>query len=55
MPAGMSATEFPLGSCFNFQAGRAEDSFRRPGADLDFSQPGAAPMADRAEVFAPLP
>ena len=55
MPAGMSATEFPLGSCFNFQAGREEDSFRRPGADLDFSQPGTAPMADRAEVFAPLP
>lgn len=51
MPAGMSATEFPAGSCFNFQADRAPGSFRRPGADIDFSQPGAAPMADRAEAF----
>jgi hypothetical protein len=51
MPAGMSATEFPAGSCFNFQAERAPASFRRPGADIDFSQPGMAPMADRAEAF----
>lgn len=51
MPAGMSATEFPAGSCYNFQPDRAENSFRRPGADIDFSQPGAAPMADRAEAF----
>lgn len=51
MPAGMSATEFPAGSCFNFQAERATGSFRRPGADIDFSKPGAAPMADRAEAF----
>ncbi len=49
MPAGMPATDFPLGSCFNFQTGRAEESFRRLGADIDFSQPGAAPLADRPE------
>ena len=53
MPAGMSATEFPLGSCFNFQPERAPGSTRRPGADIDFSKPGAAPMADRAEAFQP--
>ena len=51
MPAGMPATAFPAGSCFNFQAERAPGSFRRPGADIDFSKPGAAPMADRAEAF----
>jgi hypothetical protein len=53
MPAGMSATEFPAGSCYNFQAERAPGSFRRPGADIDFSQPGATPMADREEAFTP--
>jgi hypothetical protein len=51
MPAGMPATAFPAGSCFNFQADRAPGSFRRPGADIDFSRPGAAPMADREEAF----
>lgn len=51
MPAGMSATEFPAGSCYNFQADRAPGSFRRPGADIDFSKPGAAPMADREDAF----
>ncbi len=51
MPAGMSATEFPGGSCYNFQPDRAPVSTRRPGADIDFSKPGAAPMADRAEAF----
>ncbi len=53
MPAGMSATEFPGGSCYNFQPERAPTSTRRPGADIDFSKPGAAPMADRAEAFHP--
>jgi len=51
MPAGMSATEFPGSSCYNFQPERAPTSTRRPGADIDFSKPGAAPMADRAEAF----
>lgn len=51
MPAGMSATEFPGGSCYNFQPERAPVSTRRPGADIDFSKPGAAPMADREEAF----
>lgn len=51
MPAGMLATKFPLGACYNFQSGRAEYSFRRQGADMDFSAPGAEPMADRAEAF----
>lgn len=53
MPAGMSATEFPGGSCYNFQPDRAPISTRRPGADIDFSKPGATPMADRAEAFHP--
>jgi hypothetical protein len=52
MPAGMPATAFPAGSCFNFQPDRATGSFRRPGADIDFSTPGAAPMADRDGAFA---
>lgn len=51
MPAGMPATAFPGSSCFNFQPERAPGSFRRPGADIDFSQPGAAPLADRKEAF----
>lgn len=51
MPAGMSATAFRAGTCYNFQPGRAETSFRRPGADIDFSAPGAAPMADREGAF----
>lgn len=51
MPAGMSATAFPGSACYNFQPGRAENSYRRPGADIDFSAPGRAPMADRAAAF----
>ncbi len=52
MPAGMAATAFPGGACYNFQPERAATSTRRPGADVDFSLPGAAPMADRAKSFA---
>lgn len=51
MPAGMSATAFPGGACYNFQPERAPYSVRRPGADIDFSILGAEPMADRAEAF----
>lgn len=53
IPAGLSATAFPAGSCYNFQPERAPHSTRRPGADVDFSVPGAAPMADRGTDFAP--
>jgi hypothetical protein len=52
MPAGMPATAFPGSACYNFQPERAPHSTRRPGADIDFSLPGKAPMADRAEAFA---
>jgi hypothetical protein len=52
MPAGMSATAWPMGSCFQFQPDVARDSTRLPGADVDFSAPGMAPMADRATAFA---
>ena len=52
MPAGMAATAFPGSSCYNFQPERAPHSTRRPGADIDFSLPGAEPMADRTEAFA---
>lgn len=51
MPAGMAATRFPSGSCFNFQPERAPHSFRRPGADIDFSADGREPMADRSASF----
>lgn len=51
MPAGMPATAFPGGACYNFQPERAPHSTRRPGADIDFSLPGAEPMADRAAAF----
>ncbi|PXA82810.1 hypothetical protein DMC47_44905 [Nostoc sp. 3335mG] len=51
MPAGMPATAWPLGSCFHFQPEVARDSTRLPGADVDFSAPGMAPLADRASSF----
>ena len=51
MPAGSSAAAFPSGACYNFQPDRAAHSTRRPGADVDFSKPGNAPMADRAGAF----
>ncbi len=51
MPAGMPATRFPGGACYNFQPEQAKNSTRRPGADIDFSQPGAAPLADMAYMF----
>jgi hypothetical protein len=51
MPAGMPATAFPGSACYNFQPERAVFSTRRPGADIDFSRAGLAPMADRSEAF----
>lgn len=51
MPAHMPATAFPLGACYTFQPDRARGSTRVPGADIDFSKPGAAPMADRESAF----
>ncbi|HEX7821314.1 MAG TPA: DUF2889 domain-containing protein [Sphingobium sp.] len=54
IPVGLSATAFPSGSCYNFQPGRASKSTRRPDADVDFSVPGLAPMADRGDAFCPV-
>jgi len=51
MPANMSATTFAGGNCYNFQPERAADSFRKPGADVDFSTAGMEPLADRTEAF----
>jgi hypothetical protein len=51
MPAGMPATAFPGSACYNFQPERAPHSTRRPGADIDFSRPGAEPMAERSRAF----
>jgi hypothetical protein len=52
IPAGLPATSFATGSCYNFQPERAETSTRRPGADIDLSAAGREPMADRSEAFA---
>lgn len=53
LPAGMSATHFPSGACFTFQPETAPNGTRRPGADVDFTAPGARPpMADREAMFA---
>ncbi|MDO6414462.1 DUF2889 domain-containing protein [Sphingomonas sp. BIUV-7] len=51
IPAGLPATAFASGACFTFQPETAGRSFRRPGADIDFSAPGLEPMADRAARF----
>lgn len=52
IPAGLSATAFPPGACYTFQPDKAQVSTRLAGADVDFSRPGAEPMADRAAAFA---
>jgi hypothetical protein len=54
IPAGLSATAYATGNCYNFQPERAEGSTRRPGADVDLSAAGNEPMADRSEAFAAL-
>jgi hypothetical protein len=51
IPANIPATAFPAGSCYNFQPERAAESFRRPGADVDFSRPGMEPLATRSDAF----
>jgi Protein of unknown function (DUF2889) len=51
IPANIPATVFPAGSCYNFQPERAAQSFRRPGADVDFSRPGMEPLAMRSDAF----
>lgn len=51
IPAGLEATTFPPGSCFNFQPDVAKDSRRREGAATDFEALGTVPMADRAALF----
>ncbi|HKT75203.1 MAG TPA: DUF2889 domain-containing protein [Sphingobium sp.] len=55
IPAGLSATAFPSGSCYTFQPERARDATRLEGADIDFSLPGAEPMQDRADAFPAVP
>lgn len=54
IPAGLSATRFPEGSCFNFQADIAAGSLRVPDADYDFSMDRSEPMADRGAYFPEL-
>lgn len=51
IPAGLSATAFPGGSCYTFQPERAAISTRRPDADRDFAPSRAEPLADRADMF----
>lgn len=51
IPAGLSATAFPPGACYTFQPDVARISTRLAGADVDFSEPGAQPLADRAAAF----
>ncbi len=51
IPAQIPATSFPLGSCHNFQPERAASSFRKVGADVDFSRDDMEPMADRSYAF----
>lgn len=51
IPAGLSATVFPAGTCYTFQPERAVWSKRLPGADIDFSAPDMVPLADRSEIF----
>lgn len=53
MPAGMSATAFPAGTCHTFQPEQAKVGLRQPHADVDFSRAGRDPLADRAASFAP--
>ncbi len=51
IPAGLPATSFANGSCYNFQPERADASQRRAGADVDLSAEGREPMADRSAAF----
>ena len=51
IPAGIPATVFPIGACYTFQPEQARIGTRKAGADIDFSQPGMEPMADRSESF----
>lgn len=41
------ASRFANGACFTFQPEQAAAATRMPGADQDFSLPGAMPLADR--------
>ena len=54
MPAGLSATAFPGGSCFTFQPDMAAVATRRPGADRNFGGERGGPLADRAAAFRPV-
>ncbi len=55
MPAGMSATAFPGGSCYTFQPAVAAEALRRADVDIDFSAvTRTGPLADRAAHFTAL-
>jgi Protein of unknown function (DUF2889) len=51
IPPNIPATNFPSGSCYNFQPERSAESFRKVGADVDFSRDSMEPMADRSDSF----
>ncbi len=54
IPAHSSGEAFAQGNCFTFQPETARLTTRLPDAEVDFSAPGANPMADRAQSFADL-
>lgn len=55
IPPHGTAEDFPLGSCYTFSTGIVEEARRLPGAHVDLSAPGKAPMADRTHRFAYSP
>ncbi|WP_052223548.1 hypothetical protein [Novosphingobium malaysiense] len=55
IPPHLAATAFPAGRCYNFDPSIAKSSFRREGADIDWSVLGADPLADRSEAFTAAP
>jgi len=54
IPAHISGEVFAQGNCYTFQPETAKLATRLANADVDFSAPGAAPMADRADRFADI-
>lgn len=51
IPAHCGTERFPLGSCYTFSAEVAPMARRLPGADLDLSVDGKAPLADHRSHF----
>ena len=52
IPAHISGEVFAAGNCYTFQPETARIATRLANADVDYSAPGAEPMADRAAMFA---